>query len=138
MLSHAQECHVEAVARFGLHAGIAFQIADDLLDITGDEAHTGKTGRRDAAKDKLTLAVIHLLDTLEETERSRVQEMLDSGGEFRRELTAMLRRAGSLQYAHERAGQYVLQAIEALAELPAGEARDALAQTARFMADRKL
>jgi len=138
MLSHAQERHVEAVARFGLYAGIAFQIADDLLDITGDEAHTGKTGRRDAAKDKLTLAVIHLLDTLEETERSRVRDMMDSGGESRRELAQMLRRRGSLQYAHERAGQYVLQAIDALAELPAGGARDALAQTARFMADRTL
>jgi len=136
MLSHAQEGHIEAAARFGLNAGIAFQMADDLLDITGDEAQTGKTGRRDVAKDKLTLAVIHLLDTIEEGERSRVQAMLESGNESRRELAEMLRRRGSLQYAQKRAGQYVEEAIRAAAELPAGQARDALIETARFMADR--
>jgi octaprenyl-diphosphate synthase len=136
LLSHAEEKDAEAMARFGLYAGIAFQIADDLLDITGDEARTGKTGRRDVAKDKLTLAVIHLLDTTEEPERSRVQAMLESGGESRRELADLLRRRGSLQYAHEQAGQYVAQAIQAVADLPAGQARDALVETARFMADR--
>jgi octaprenyl-diphosphate synthase len=136
MLSHAEERHTEAAARFGLYAGIAFQIADDLLDITGDEARTGKTGRRDVAKDKLTLAAIHLLDTMEEGERSQVQSMLESGSESRRELAEMLRRRGSLQYAHERAGQYVTEAILALGDLPAGQARDALVETARFMADR--
>jgi octaprenyl-diphosphate synthase len=136
LLSHAGEEHAEAMARFGLYAGIAFQIADDLLDITGDEARTGKTGRRDVAKDKLTLAVIHLLDTAEEPERSHVQTMLESGSESRRELAEMLRRRGSLQYAHERAEQYVAKAVAALADLPASQARDALVETARFMADR--
>jgi len=138
LLSHAEERYVAAAARFGLNAGIAFQITDDLLDITGEEARTGKTGRRDVAKDKLTLAVIHLLDTVEEGERPGVQAMLESGSESRRELAEMLRRRGSLQYAHERAEKYVTSAIEALAELPESEARDALAQTARFMADRTL
>jgi len=136
LLAHAEEAHVEAMARFGLSAGIAFQIADDLLDIVGDESKMGKTARRDVAKDKLTLAVIHLLEMTEEPEKSRVQAMLEPGSESRRELADMLRRSGSLQYAHERAEQYVADAVKALADLPAGDARSALIETARFMANR--
>lgn len=136
LLSHASEVHVESLARFGLFAGIAFQIADDLLDITGDEARMGKTGHSDAAKDKLTLAVIHLLGTMGESQAAQVRAMLESQNTSRCELADMLRRAGSLQYAQERAQAYVTQAIQALADLPAGEARDALVETARFMANR--
>ncbi len=138
MLSHADEKHVEAMGRFGLAAGIAFQMADDLLDIVGDEARTGKTGRRDVAKDKLTLAVIHLLETEGESERSRVQAALESGSESRRELADMLRQRGCLRYAKQRAEDYVAAAVQALADLPAGQARDALVGTARFMADRTI
>ena len=50
----------------------------------------------------------------------------------------LLRRAGSLHYAQERAREYVNQAVETLADLPEGPDRDALAETARFMADRNL
>ncbi|MGE5294000.1 MAG: polyprenyl synthetase family protein [Solirubrobacterales bacterium] len=138
MLSHAGEKHVEAVSRFGLAAGIAFQMADDLLDIVGEEARTGKTGRRDVAKDKLTLAVIHLLETAGEEEAIRVQAMLESGNESRRELGDMLRRQGCLQYARQRAEDYVAIAVQSLADLPASGARDALIETSRFMADRTI
>jgi octaprenyl-diphosphate synthase len=138
MLSRAEEKHVEAMGRFGLAAGIAFQIADDLLDIVGDEARTGRTGRRDVAKDKLTLAVIHLLETQGEPERSRVRAMLESGGESRRELADLLRQRGCLRYAKQRAEDHVAAAVQALADLPAGEARDALVATSRFMADRTI
>ena len=136
MLAHAGERHVESLARFGLLAGIAFQIADDLLDITGDETRTGKTGHSDVAKDKLTLAMIHLLRTADRSQRARVQRMLESQGATRSELVDVLQHAGSLEYAHEQAQEYVAKAIGALADLPAGEARDALAETATFMANR--
>lgn len=138
MLSHASDPHVESLARFGLSAGVAFQIADDLLDIIGDEARMGKTGHSDVAKDKLTLPAIHLLGMLGPSQAAQVRAKLESPNASREELVDLLRRAGSLQYAQERARGYVNQAVEALADLPAGEARDALAETARFMADRNL
>ena len=52
----------EALAQFGLHLGVAFQIADDLLDVLGDEAKVGKSLGTDLLKQKSTLPVIRLLE----------------------------------------------------------------------------
>jgi len=136
LLTKAGEEQAEAAARYGLSAGIAFQIADDLLDVTGDESTTGKTGHSDLAGAKLTLAMIHLLRTVDESHRTDICALLESRGESRRELADLLGRHGSLRYAHEQAQAHMAAAARALAGLPAGEARDALLETARFMANR--
>jgi octaprenyl-diphosphate synthase len=136
MLSQADEGQIEAVAQFGLLAGIAFQITDDLLDIAGDESHTGKTLQSDFAKDKPTLAVIHVLRTLDAARQGEVRVLLESPDGTGRELAVMLERAGSLRYAREQAAAYVARAIQALAEVPSSPAKEALIETARFMANR--
>jgi octaprenyl-diphosphate synthase len=136
MLAHAGEAHVESLARFGLLAGIAFQITDDLLDIAGDENRMGKAPQSDFAKDKPTLAVIHLLRTADAPARAGVCALLTSSDGSRRELVEMLDRYGSLQYAREQALGYVAKATAALVNLPPSEAKDALIETARFMANR--
>lgn len=136
MLSDAAEAQIEAMACYGLHAGIAFQIADDLLDIAGDERKTGKTVRSDLRRSKLTLAAIHLIDTVGASAKDEVYALLDRPGESGRELKDMLTHYGSLQYAHDRALDYVRQAEAALTNVPATEAREALIETARFMANR--
>jgi len=136
MLSQAAEDQVESLGRFGLLAGIAFQITDDLLDIAGDEKRTGKTPQSDLAKDKPTLAVIHLLRTIDVPRRAQVRHVLESSEQPRRELVDLLERQGSLQYARETAADYVAQAVDALEHVPAGPAKDALVETARFMANR--
>jgi octaprenyl-diphosphate synthase len=136
MLSHADEGRIEAVAQFGLRAGIAFQVTDDLLDIAGDETHTGKTLQSDFAKDKPTLAVVHLLRTLDAARRAQVRALLESPDGTGRELAVLLERAGSLRYAREQAAEYVARAVRALAEVPSSPAKEALIETARFMANR--
>lgn len=136
LLAQADEDQIEALARFGLQAGIAFQITDDLLDIAGDEGLTGKAIQNDLAKDKLTLAVIHLLRTAEPSHEADVYAMLESPDESKHELAEMLVQHGSLRYAQKQAENYVAKATEALAGLPPGEAKDALIETARFMANR--
>ncbi len=136
LLAGADEDQIEALARFGLWAGIAFQITDDLLDMAGDENLTGKTIQNDLAKDKLTLAVIHLLRTVEPSHEADVYAMLESRDESRHKLVEMLVRHGSLQYAREQAAGYVAKATATLESVRPSEARDALIETARFMADR--
>ncbi len=136
LLAHATPEQIEALARFGLHAGVAFQITDDLLDVTGDENTTGKTAQSDLAQHKVTLAVIHLLQTVAAAERSGVHALLEAPDASCARLAEVLARHGSLQYARERAAQYVAQATENLTVLPAGPARDTLTELARFMVHR--
>ncbi len=136
MLTPASQEQVEAASTYGLHAGTAFQIMDDVLDITGDEGRMGKRSQSDFDHGKPTLAVIHLLETACASEKEAICGLLKSPADSRNELAGMLARNGSVRYARERAQQYAAKATEALKGLPAGEARDALAETAWLMADR--
>ena len=136
LLSHAGEDQIEALSQFGLLAGIAFQITDDLLDIAGDEQRTGKATLNDFARDKLTLAVIHLLRTVDEARRADICALLESPDGSGQPLVDMLSQHGSLQYARERADDYVTKATQALECLPASKDKDALIETAHFMANR--
>lgn len=136
LLAGADEPQIEALASYGLHAGIAFQIIDDLLDIAGSERKTGKTVRCDLNQRKLTLALIHLGQTVDPTVRDEIWAMLDSPVESNAKLAEMLRDNGSLQYARDRALEHVRQAETSLASLPSTEAKDALVETARFVVNR--
>jgi octaprenyl-diphosphate synthase len=136
MLAQAPREQIEAASSYGLHAGIAFQVMDDVLDITGDEGRMGKRAQSDFDNYKPTMAVIHLLETASACDKETIQRMLKTPADSKSELAAMLARNGSVRYAHERARHYVTKAIEALEVLPAGGARDALAETAWLMADR--
>jgi octaprenyl-diphosphate synthase len=135
-LSQARPEQAEATSRFGLNAGIAFQIMDDLLDIAGDESRMGKTAQSDFAQDKPTLALIHLLRTANASDRADALAALNGRTESRRRLVAMLADHGSVQYARRQAGEYVAKAIDQLSAFPANDTREKLRETAHFMADR--
>jgi len=149
LMSGASEYEVCALADFGLNLGIAFQITDDLLDITGDESKAGKTLGSDVDKNKPTLPVIHLLRTVDDGERNAVIDLFSQAcstvghGEksqcsmrkarYNRDtIKEMLRSYGSLEYAHNRAQEFVTKAIAALAELKDSDAKNALLEAARF------
>jgi octaprenyl-diphosphate synthase len=139
LLAQGTEAQTRSLAEFGLNAGIAFQITDDLLDIIGDESKTGKTVGSDVGKYKLTLAVIHLLRAVDKRgketvinsyfERENVQYDKDA-------LAKMLGRYGSLEYAHDRAQEFVTRSIGALENFKESDAKNALIETAKFMACR--
>ncbi len=134
LLSGADEKQVRSLAGFGLNLGIAFQITDDLLDIIGDESKTGKTVGCDADKDKLTLAVIHLLRTADKESRALcVSYIADNDGT---KLTEMLESFGSLEYASKRSEEFIADAIESLADLEESESKAALIEMARFVEQR--
>ena len=128
ILANAHEHQATLFSEFGLNAGIAFQIADDLLDIIGDEKTTGKTIGSDADKHKPTLAVIHFRrsDLAARHSKSRVTNIPVSE----------LKKAGSLEYASIQAQKYVSLAIGALDSIQQCNAKSALIETAKFMADR--
>ncbi len=141
LLAHGAETQVQSLAAFGLNAGIAFQITDDLLDIVGDESKTGKTLGSDADKNKPTLAVIHLLRAVDEEEKSAVINAYIERNNTQYDkdaLVEMLIRYSSLEYARNRAQEFVAAAVRALAGLQESDAKQALIETARFMANRAI
>lgn len=128
------------LARFGHLIGQAFQIQDDVLDLTGDESVVGKSLGRDAEMGKMTLPMIHHRASLLPADRRSFAELIASGEPLNgrsSELLAGLRRTGSIEYASRRARSLVDEAIAILAVLPASPARDTLAAMARAAVERR-
>jgi len=131
-LAGAGEDEVRQLSDFGLNLGIAFQITDDLLDIIGDEAKAGKTLGSDVDKNKLTLAVIHLLGVMDEKKRAlAIDSLCNKAG-----MVEMLKSSGSLEYAHDKAQEFVEKAISQLADVRDSDAKEALIETARLIGRR--
>lgn len=112
-----------AMFTFGRDLGIAFQIQDDLLDLTGSEETVGKSVRKDLEKGKLTLPIIHHLGMLAGPARSDSLALLESaaaGGHTgaTAALLAGLSQTGSVEYAEGVAHRLVSQAKSALSGLP--------------------
>ena len=125
------------LADYGLNFGIAFQIADDLLDITGDEEKAGKTLGTDFVETKPTLPLIHLLEGADERRRAQIINLVSAGElQARSKLAAMLAGSDSLGYSRSCVRQYVRQAIESLESVPDSAAKTALIDTAEFVAAR--
>jgi octaprenyl-diphosphate synthase len=118
---------VEALARYGRALGMAFQIADDLLDLVGEERTTGKSLGTDLEQQKLTLPLIRLLRDAPEEVGSRLRQTLASPGNHKREvLRPYLAQSDALEYAAGRAGAFAAQARAELACLPPSRCRDIL------------
>ncbi len=125
----ASEATADRLAAFGRNLGIAFQVADDLLDLTGDEQKAGKTLGTDLEQQKLTLPVIHALNKLPPAEADALREVLRSPDLDRRaKVAAVLEGTGSVGYARRRAEEFARNARSALECLPRSECRAILEQ----------
>jgi octaprenyl-diphosphate synthase len=112
------------LAVFGRNLGLAFQIADDLLDLVGNEEAAGKTLGTDLEQQKLTLPVIHCLNRLPAAEAESLRSAIRTGeaGLGRRVLHA-LEKTQSLAYARRKAEEFARVARQELECLPRGECR---------------
>jgi octaprenyl-diphosphate synthase len=119
-----------ALRRYGRHVGMAFQIVDDLLDVTGDAQRLGKPAGSDLREGKVTLALIDLLGSGSSRARALARRVVEDGRpdvpEFA-ELTAILQESGALKRAQRRAQQHAAQAVLELAVFAESPAKRALA-----------
>jgi octaprenyl-diphosphate synthase len=123
----ASEDVASRLANFGRNLGLAFQIADDLLDLVGDESTAGKTLGTDLEQQKLTLPVIHCLNRLPRVEADDLRAAIHSGGpEVGSRVLAALERTQSVAYARRRAEELARSARHELECLPRGECRSIL------------
>jgi octaprenyl-diphosphate synthase len=117
---------VERLANFGRLLGLAFQVADDLLDLVGREDAAGKTLGTDLEQQKLTLPLIHMLATLPADEAASLRSVLGNGKPKQSAVAAALERARSVEYARKRAETLAAEAVKELDVLPPSECRDLL------------
>jgi len=107
---------VASLTRYGRHLGLAFQIADDVLDLVGEETLAGKSLGTDLEQQKLTLPVIHLLATGTPAQVAEARAILTRPGtEQRRALRPLMDATRSLAYARTRALEFTASARAELA-----------------------
>jgi octaprenyl-diphosphate synthase len=129
----------ERMGEYGRALGMAFQIVDDVLDLTATEEVLGKPVASDLREGKATLAVIHALENGSTVEREAIQTVL-TDQDFHRvtheEILAILGRHGSVDYAMSAAFQYADTARCALAGLPDSDYKRALLWVPDFVVAR--
>lgn len=133
----ADESLSQSLREYGRSLGIAFQIADDVLDVTGNEEETGKTLGSDFVKQKLTLPIIRLLESADEAQREQIITWIEQGDqESRRRLQEELRSSQAIEEAHQRAQEYAQQARLSLSGLMESPARRLLEDLTDFAVQR--
>lgn len=138
LMAGASPEHVELLAAFGERIGVAFQLADDLVDITSESMQSGKTPGTDLREGIPTLAGLYVLSS-DDPADARLQELL------RRPLTddtehaealSLLRDHDGVVRARKEAHAWSDSARDLLAGLPAGPARDVLALLCDYVVSR--
>lgn len=128
----------EALRDYGMNLGIAFQLADDLLDFTADEEVLGKKSGADLLEGKVTLPLLLLLQK-QKSLRQNVEKIMFDGDYkvlSREFLLEQMNEAGTLEETRQRAYFYADQARKSLAVLPSTKYRSALEEIPNLMIER--
>ena len=132
--------HREALSRYGERLGMAFQVADDILDYTETASVTGKPSGLDLKEHKVTLPLIAALPRLSRAGRASVDALFaaemptdDQVGE----VVALVAECGGIETARRRGEAFAREAEEALHALPETPARAALADAILYVMDRR-
>ena len=129
-----------ALARYGHDLGMAFQIVDDVLDLTASEDVLGKPVASDLREGKVTMAVIHALERCSTEERAKIETIVRDrafNGVTQANILEILQRYGSLEAATARAGQYAESARNSICFFPDSEIKRALLWAPEFVVARE-
>ena len=118
---------------FGMNLGLAFQIADDVLDYTADAEALGKNLGDDLAEGKATLPLIHAMAHADDEVRARLREAIETGdADAMPDVLAAINESGGIHYSRDRAAHYADRAEASLDALPDSEWSRALRGLARY------
>ncbi len=132
--------HRQALRRYGERLGMAFQVANDILDYTESSSTTGKPSGLDLKEHKVTLPLICALPRLSAQSRATVEGLFaaESPSDAQvMEIIDLVARAGGIDEARRRGEQFARDAEEALADLPDTRARTALTDAILYVMDRR-
>jgi octaprenyl-diphosphate synthase len=135
LISDSSKVQLQAFDDYGYHVGMAFQLADDLLDYTVDSEKLGKKVGADLREGKLTLPVIFALGKTPTDERQWMVDLIAAqdftAAQFER-LVTLLKQSGGIAYTRKKAVQHVDHAKRALDIFPASAERTVLGDIADY------
>lgn len=145
MIANATEPQEKALADYGYHLGMAFQMADDLLDYTSDSKDSGKKPGADLREGKLTLPVIHALEKARLKNKNDDVKTMEDTIKKRDGITAvdfmlfnnLLETYGGIEYTRRMAEEQVDQAKAALDRFPLSHEKNVLRDLADYTLLRK-
>jgi len=128
---------IDAMAKYGMHLGTAFQLIDDVLDYSADQKDMGKNVGDDLAEGKPTLPLIYAMQKAPDDQAHIIREAIESGGLDKiDDVMQTIKQTGSLEYTRNVARQEAELAKQQLQQIPAGPYRDALIGLADFAVTR--
>lgn len=134
----APEYHVKALERFGYYLGMAFQIGDDILDLTANQRVLGKPVGSDLRQGIVTLPVIFALNL--SPARERLAEIIRKRNKKEGEVLEtieIIKNCGAIEKSFAVSNWYLSKAKQQLSYLPPSQATDSLAVIADFIGERK-
>ena len=130
----------DRLGEYGRDLGMAFQIVDDVLDLTASESILGKPVASDLREGKVTMAVIHALERCRPEEKTKIETVLQDrafDGVTHSDILDILNRHGSVEAAHARAAEYADSARKAICHFPDSEIKRALLWAPEFVIARE-
>ena len=128
----------DAMAKFGMHLGTAFQIIDDVLDYSSTKEEMGKNIGDDLSEGKPTLPLIYAMNHGNAEQSELIKNAIESGGlDQIQEISAAINATGALDYARNIAKNEAQQAINQLSCLPDSEYKKALIALTNFSVNRE-
>lgn len=141
ILGNVSKEREEALASFGLNLGIAFQLVDDALDYTSTAEEFGKPVGNDLKEGKITLPLIYTLGQLNQTDRDRLIEIintnLEKDGDFK-EAAQWVKNCGGISYTLNRARGYADVAKRELEIFDENPTKAILMDLADFVVERRI
>ena len=141
ILGRADEEQEEAMRSFGLNLGIAFQLRDDFLDYTGSAEEFGKPVGKDLQEGKITLPLIHALQSSNDGDRQRLVELIISDHNYQQiftEVKKIIQAYQGLDYTDKLAIHYITEAKSALSIFPESPTRQSLLEIAEYVISRRI
>ncbi len=137
VVAQQDEATEQAMAKFGMHLGTAFQLIDDVLDYSASSEDMGKNVGDDLAEGKPTLPLIYAMAHGTEVQAALIREAIEQGGLDQIEaITQAIETTGALDYTRNIAKNEAQQAIAQLDNIPDSEYKEALITLANFSVER--
>lgn len=129
----------DALARFGMKTGIAFQMADDILDYMADEGELGKRLGKDLKEGKITLPLLYLLKTASEKETDEIKTIVRSTFKISglRKILRLFQKYNSIELSLQRAQDLIADAKNELSVFPDSRSREGLLAIADYTLQRR-